>query len=87
MDKLIPPPPRRPGGDFHERRDQADFRHPRRQRGAGESGSSSDIFDKFRMLAGTVFKKDKVERILEKIDNLEKVKDISELNGLLIQTK
>jgi 2-methylcitrate dehydratase PrpD len=46
-------------------------------------GSSSDIFDKFRMLAGTVFKKDKVERIMEKIDNLEKVKDMSELNSLL----
>jgi hypothetical protein len=39
------------------------------------------------MLAGTVFKKDRVERILEKIDNLEKVKDISELNSLLVQAK
>jgi 2-methylcitrate dehydratase PrpD len=46
-------------------------------------GSSSDIFDKFRMLAGTVFKKDRVERIMEKIDSLEKVKDMSELNSLL----
>ncbi len=46
-------------------------------------GSSGDIFDKFRMLAGTVFKKDKLERIMEKIDNLEKVKDMSELNSLL----
>jgi hypothetical protein len=35
------------------------------------------------MLAGTVFKKDKVERMMEKIDNLEKIKDISELNSLL----
>jgi 2-methylcitrate dehydratase PrpD len=50
-------------------------------------GSGSDIFDKFRMLAGTVFMKNKVERILEKIDNLEKVKDISELNSLLAQAK
>jgi 2-methylcitrate dehydratase PrpD len=50
-------------------------------------GSSSDVFDKFRMLAGTVFKKDRVERIMEKIDNLEKVKDISELNSLLVQAK
>jgi 2-methylcitrate dehydratase PrpD len=46
-------------------------------------GSSSDIFDKFRMLAGTVLKKDKLERIMEKIDNLEKVKDMAELNSLL----
>jgi len=47
-------------------------------------GSSSDIYDKFRMLAGTVFKTAKVEKILEKIENLEKVKDISELNRFLL---
>jgi 2-methylcitrate dehydratase PrpD len=50
-------------------------------------GSGSDVFDKFRMLAGIIFKKDRVEKILARIDNLEKVKDISELNGLLMQAK
>lgn len=47
-------------------------------------GSSSDIYDKFRLLASTVFKAAKVEKIVEKIENLEKVKDISELNSLLV---
>jgi 2-methylcitrate dehydratase PrpD len=46
-------------------------------------GSNNDIYDKFHMLAGTVFKPNKVEKILEKIGNLEKVKDISELNIFL----
>lgn len=46
-------------------------------------GSGNDIYDKFRMLAGTVFKSDKVERLLEKIDGLEKIGDISELTNLL----
>ena len=47
-------------------------------------GTPSDIYDKFRLLAGTVFKSAKVEKIMEKIENLEKVKDISELNSLLV---
>jgi len=47
-------------------------------------GTSSDIYDKFRLLAGTVFPAAKVEKILEKIENLEKVKEISELNSLLV---
>ncbi|MDI6756229.1 MAG: MmgE/PrpD family protein [Thermodesulfobacteriota bacterium] len=47
-------------------------------------GSSSDIYDKFRLLASTVFKAAKVEKIVEKIENLEKAKDISELNSLLV---
>ena len=47
-------------------------------------GTASDIYDKFRLLAGTVFKTAKVEKILERIENLEKVKDISELTSLLV---
>ena len=47
-------------------------------------GTSSDIYDKFRLLAGTVFPAAKVGKILEKIENLEKVKEISELNSLLV---
>jgi 2-methylcitrate dehydratase PrpD len=47
-------------------------------------GTASDIYDKFRLLAGTVLPAAKVEKILEKIENLEKVKDISELNSLLV---
>jgi 2-methylcitrate dehydratase PrpD len=46
-------------------------------------GTESDIYDKFRLLAGTVFENARVEKILEKIENLEKIKDISELNSLL----
>jgi len=46
-------------------------------------GSSSDIYDKFRLLAGTAFPPAKVEKITEKIENLEKIKEISELNNLL----
>jgi 2-methylcitrate dehydratase PrpD len=45
-------------------------------------GTASDIYDKFRLLAGRVFKAAQVEKILEKIENLEKVKDISEWNRL-----
>lgn len=47
-------------------------------------GSGSDIYDKFRLLAGTVLKSEKVERLLKKIDMLEKVEDLSELTGLLV---
>ena len=47
-------------------------------------GSGNDIYDKFRMLAGMVLKSDKVDKLLEKIDRLEKVGDISELTNLLI---
>jgi len=47
-------------------------------------GTENDLYDKFRLLAGTVFNRKKVEKILDKIDNLEKVKDISELNSLLL---
>ncbi|MBM4330052.1 MAG: MmgE/PrpD family protein [Deltaproteobacteria bacterium] len=50
-------------------------------------GSGSDIYDKFRLLARTVFKAAEVEKIIEKIENLEKVKDISELNSLLMQAR
>jgi 2-methylcitrate dehydratase PrpD len=46
-------------------------------------GTAVDIYDKFRVLAGTVFKAPRIEKIMEKIENLEKVKDISELTGLL----
>jgi 2-methylcitrate dehydratase PrpD len=46
-------------------------------------GPASDIYDKFCLLAGTVFKAPRIEKILEKVENLEKVKDISELTGLL----
>ena len=46
-------------------------------------GTASDIYDKFCLLAGTVFKTTRIEKILEKIENLEKVKDISELTSLL----
>jgi 2-methylcitrate dehydratase PrpD len=46
-------------------------------------GTAGDIYDKFRLLAGTVFKPAKVDKIMEKVENLEKVKDISELTSLL----
>ena len=38
---------------------------------------------KFRSLAGTFFKDDRIEQLLNKIYNLEKVKDINELIALL----
>ena len=47
-------------------------------------GSGNDIYDKFRMLAGTIFKHDRVDKVLEKIDGLENMKDLSELTGLLV---
>jgi len=47
-------------------------------------GSENDIYDKFRLLAGTAFKTEKVRKVLEKIDNLEKLKDIAELTNLLV---
>lgn len=47
-------------------------------------GSENDLYDKFRMLASTIFKNAKVEKMLDKIDNLEKIGDISELNRLLV---
>jgi 2-methylcitrate dehydratase PrpD len=47
-------------------------------------GAASDIYDKFRMLASTVFKQDRVDKLLEKIDGLEKLKDVSELTNLLM---
>ncbi len=47
-------------------------------------GAASDIYDKFRMLAGTVLKQDRVDKLLEKIDGLEKLKDVSELTNLLM---
>jgi len=47
-------------------------------------GSGNDIYEKFRLLAGTVFKAGRVEKILEKIDSLEKIRDISELTKLLV---
>jgi 2-methylcitrate dehydratase PrpD len=46
-------------------------------------GSGNDIFDKFRMLAGTIFKTDRVDKLLEKIEGLEKIRDLSELTSLL----
>jgi 2-methylcitrate dehydratase PrpD len=47
-------------------------------------GSENDIYDKFRLLAGTAFKTEKVRKVLEKIDNLDKLKDIAELTNLLV---
>ena len=47
-------------------------------------GSGNDIYDKFRMLAGTVFKAERVDDLLEKIDGLEKMRDLSELTRLLV---
>ena len=47
-------------------------------------GSETDVYDKFRMLAGTVIKADRVEKVLEKIDGLEKMRDLSELTSLLV---
>lgn len=47
-------------------------------------GAENDIYDKFRLLAGTAFKTEKVRKVLEKIDNLEKLKDIAELTNLLV---
>jgi len=47
-------------------------------------GSESDLLDKFHLLARTVFKKDRIEKILEKIDGLEKMDDLSELTRLLV---
>lgn len=47
-------------------------------------GSGNDIYDKFRMLASTVFKTDRVDKLLEKIDGLEKIRDLSELTRLLV---
>jgi len=46
-------------------------------------GTAGDIYDKFCLLAGTIFKAPRIEKILEKIENLEKVKNISELTSLL----
>ncbi len=46
-------------------------------------GGASDIYDKFRMLAGTVFKPERVDKLMEKIEGLEKLKDLSELTKLL----
>jgi 2-methylcitrate dehydratase PrpD len=46
-------------------------------------GTPGDVYDKFCVLAGAVFKAPRIEKILEKIENLEKVKDISELTRLL----
>ena len=42
-------------------------------------GSGNDVYDKFRMLAGTVFKTDRVNRLLEKIDGLEKMRDLTKV--------
>jgi 2-methylcitrate dehydratase PrpD len=47
-------------------------------------GSGNDVYDKFRMLASTVFKTDRVNKLLEKIDGLEKVRDLTELTSLLV---
>ncbi len=47
-------------------------------------GSGNDIYDKFRMLASTVFKTDRVDKLLEKIDRLEKMRDLTELTSLLL---
>ena len=46
-------------------------------------GTASDIYNKFWLLAGSIFNNAKVQKILDKIKNLERVKDISELNILL----
>ena len=46
-------------------------------------GSETDLYDKFRMLAGMVMKADRVKKLLEKIDGLEKMRDLSELTSLL----
>jgi 2-methylcitrate dehydratase PrpD len=47
-------------------------------------GSGNDIYDKFRLLAGTVFKAEKVDALLEKIDSLEKLGDLSQLTKNLL---
>jgi 2-methylcitrate dehydratase PrpD len=47
-------------------------------------GSGNDIYDKFRLLAGTVFKSEKVDALLEKIDSLEKLGDLSLLTKNLL---
>jgi len=47
-------------------------------------GEGSDIYDKFRLLAGTILKPDRVDKLLEKIEGLEKIKDLSELTALLV---
>jgi 2-methylcitrate dehydratase PrpD len=47
-------------------------------------GSGNDIYDKFRLLAATVFKREKVDALLEKIDRLEKLGDLSQLTQNLL---
>jgi 2-methylcitrate dehydratase PrpD len=46
-------------------------------------GSETDLYDKFRMLAGMAIRADRVEKVLEKIAGLEKMRDLSELTSLL----
>jgi 2-methylcitrate dehydratase PrpD len=47
-------------------------------------GAEADIYDKFLMMASSVLKAERAQKISQKIDNLDKVGDISELNNLLI---
>ncbi len=50
-------------------------------------GPETEIYDKFRRLAGTVLKADRADKLAEKIGGLEKLKDLSELTGLLVLKK
>lgn len=47
-------------------------------------GKENDLYDKFRSLARTVLPKEKVEKIIEVIDSLEKMADIFPLTKLLV---
>ncbi|HSR13676.1 MAG TPA: MmgE/PrpD family protein [Thermodesulfobacteriota bacterium] len=46
-------------------------------------GSANYVYDKFKMLAGIALGRDRAEKIVERIENLEKLKDVSELTKLL----
>lgn len=47
-------------------------------------GGKNDLYEKFRDLARTVFGKERVEKIIERINSLEKLGEITELTKLLI---
>jgi 2-methylcitrate dehydratase PrpD len=47
-------------------------------------GPENELYEKFRTLARTVLNKEKVEKIIDMINSLEKMKEIAPLTKLLI---